>query len=219
MNLVDDIRGTASTPVYAVVGITDLAVETARKAQVRAVRARAQARAQARADLDPAALQARVVRLQSLAQRETVAAVSKGLETAGRAEERYDELAERGRQLVQRVRRQRATQDLIAQGKVTLSRGKAAVTTVRRVVDDTVPAVLDTARIARRDAAEVADDARASATTRTRSTRSAAKRTTTTAKDRTRTAKSTARSATTSARKTAGKAAAAGAAAADKVGD
>jgi len=215
MNLVDDIRGTATTPVYAVVGITDLAVETARKAQVRA----AQARAQARADLDPATLQARVLQLQSLAQRETVAAVSKGLETAGRAEERYDELAKRGRRLVERVRQQRATQDLIAQGKVTLSRGKAAVTTVRRVVDDTVPAVLDTARLARHDAAEVADDTRASARTRTRSTRAAAKRTTTTAKDRASTAKSTTRSATTSARKTAAKAAEAGTAAAEKVGD
>ena len=204
MNLVDEIRGTASTPVYAVVGITDLAVETARKA---------------RADLEPAALQERVLRLQTRAQRETVAAVSRSLETAGRAEERYDELAQRGRRLVQRVRRQRATQDLIAQGKVTLSRGKAAVTTVRRVVDDTVPAVLDTARLARHDAVEVAEDTRSSARTHTRATRSAATRTTATAKGRARTAKSTTRAATTSARKTASKAAAAGAAAAEKVGD
>ena len=211
MNLVDDIRESASTPVYAVVGITDLAVETARKAQARAV--------QARADLEPAALQERVLRLQTLAQRETIAAVSRSLETAGRAEERYDELAQRGRRLVQRVRQQRATQDLIAQGKVTLSRGKAAVTTVRRVVDDTVPAVLDTARIARHDAAEVADDTRSSARTRTRSTRAAAKRTTSTAKGRARAVKTTTRSTTTSARKTASKAASAGAAAAEKVGD
>jgi heparin binding hemagglutinin HbhA len=219
MNLIDDLRETASTPVYAVVGITDLAVETARRAQARAAEARAQVRAQVRADLDPNALQVRALQLQAQAQRVPLAAVSRGMETAARAEERYDELAQRGRSLVERVRRQRATQELIAQGKVTLSRGKAAVTTVRRVVDDTVPAVRDTARTARHDAAEVAEDTRARAQTRTRTTRAAAKRTTDTATRRARTAKSTTRSAATSARKTATKAAKAGAAAADKVGD
>jgi heparin binding hemagglutinin HbhA len=211
MNLVDEIRGTASTPVYAVVGITDLAVETARRAQARA--------AQARADLEPAALQIHALHLQARAQRVPIAAVSLGMETAARAEERYGELAERGRSLVERIRRQRATQDLLAQGRVTFARGKAAVTTVRRVVDDTVPAVRDTARTAQHDAVEVAEDTRHSARTRTRTTRAAAKRTTATATRRTRTAKSTTRSATTSARKTASKAAKAGTAAARKVGD
>jgi heparin binding hemagglutinin HbhA len=211
MNLVDEIRETARTPVYAVVGITDLAVEAARRAQARA--------AQARADLDPAALQVAALHLQARAQRVPVAAVSLGMETAARAEERYDELAERGRTLVERIRHQQATQDLIAQSKVTLSRGRAAVTTVRRVVDDTVPAVRSTARTAQQDVAEVAEDTRDSARTRTRSTRTAAKKTTATAGKRTRAAKSTTRSATTSARKTASKAAKAGTAAAGKVGD
>lgn len=206
MTLVNDIRKSVAdtTPVYAVVGVTDLAVEKVRSAQNRAV--------QARTSLELKTLRAR-------AQQVPTVAVTLTLEAAGKAEETYSGLAVRGQQLVQRVKRQRATQDLVAQGKTTLSRGKAAVTTVRKVVDDTLPAAKGTVTVARRESAEVATETRATVVKRTTGTKSAAKRTSTTARKRTATAKRTTKAATTSARKTAAAATKATEAAGAKVGD
>ena len=62
--------------------------------------------------------------------------MARALELAGRAEIGYEGLAERGKVVVERVRSQKATQDLIDQGKVTISRTKAAVTTARKAVDE-----------------------------------------------------------------------------------
>lgn len=206
MTLATEIRKsvTASTPVYAVVGVTDLAVEKVREAQARATRLRPEL-----------ALQT----LQTSVQQAPTTAVAKTLETAGRAEETYDELAARGKSLVKRIKDQRATQDLLAQSKMTLSRGKAAVTTARKVVDDTLPAARSTLTTARRDSNEVVDDTQRTVAKKTTGTKSAARRTATTARKRTTTAKSTAKAATTSAHKTATAATKATEAAAAKVGD
>ena len=203
MTIVNDLRKsvTDTTAVYAVVGVTDLAVE-----KVRAVRDLA------RTDLAPGRLSAR-------AQRVPTDAVTLTLEAAGRAEEAYDDLAVRGKKLVERIRKQRATQDLLAQGKVTLSRGKAAVTTVRRGATDTRTAARSTVTVAKREGANIAADTRASVQKRTTGTKSAAKRTATTATTRTARAKSTTKAATTSARKTAAAAAKATEVVATKIGD
>ena len=203
MTIVNDLRKsvTDTTAVYAVVGITDLAVEKVRAA-----------RDLARTDLAPGRLSAR-------AQRVPTDAVTLTLEAAGRAEEAYDDLAVRGRKLVERIRKQRATQDLLAQGKATLSRGKAAVTTVRRGGADTRTAAKSTVTVAKREGSNVAADTRASVQKRTTGTKSAAKRTTTTATTRTARAKSTTKAATTSARKTAAAVVKATEVAATKIGD
>lgn len=198
MTLVTDLRRslTDSTPVYAVMGVTDIAVQTVRAARV---------------ELDPKQLSAR-------AQRVPATAVTLTLEAAGRAEEAYDDLAVRGKKLVDRIRRQRPTQDLLAQGRVTLSRGRAAVTTVRRGGTDTRTAARATVTTAKREGADVAADTRTSVRRRTTGTTSAAKRTATTATTRATRTKSAAKSATTSARKTAAAATRATGAAAAKVG-
>lgn len=198
MTLVNDLRKsvTDTTPVYAVVGVTDLAVEKMRAARI---------------ELDPRALSAR-------AQRVPTNAVTLTLEAAGKAEEAYDDLALRGRKLIGRIRKQRATQDLIAQGKVTLSRGKAAVTTVRRGAVDTRTAAKSTITVAKREGSDVAADTRRSVQKRTTATKSAVKRTGTTATTRAARAKSTTKAAATSARKTAGATTKAAEAAAAKVG-
>ena len=60
------------------------------------------------------------------------------LEAAGQVEETYDDLAVRGRKLVERIRKQRATQDLLAQGRGndTSAAARSLVTVAKRVGDD-----------------------------------------------------------------------------------
>ncbi len=211
MTLVTEIRKSVTdrTPVLALVGATDLVVEKVRDAQAQA--------AQVRVDLSHLDLD--VKSLQDKAQHVPVAALSKTIELAGKAEEAYGDLATRGEKLVERIKRQKATQDLLAQGKVTLSRGKAAVTTVRKAAVDTRTAAKATVTTAKHEGADVVADTQRSVTKRTTGTKSAAKRTQTTARRRTATAKSTTKAAATGARKTAAAAAKATEAAASKVGD
>lgn len=214
MSLATDIRKsvTDTTPVLALVGATDLVVEKVRGARAQAEQVRAEL---ARVDIDVTAIRGTV-------QHVPVAAVSKSIELAGKAEEAYEDLAARGEALVDRIRRQKATQDLLAQGKFTISRGKAAVTTVRKAAVDTRTAAKATLTSARREAGEVAGETQRAATksaAKRTATKSAAKRTATTARKRGATAKSTAKSAVTSARKTAEAATKATEAAASKVGD
>ena len=199
MTLVAELRRsvTDTTPVYAVVGVTDLAVEKVRAA---------------RADLSPKQLSAR-------AQRVPTAAVTFTLEAAGKAEETYDDLAVRGRKLVARIRKQRATEDLLAQGKVTLSRGRAAVTTVRHGADDPRAAARSLVTTAKREGHTVAADTRTTVQTRTTGTKRAAKRTATTAATRTARAKSTTKATATGVRKTAAAAVKAAEVTATKIGD
>ncbi|GAB3598582.1 hypothetical protein GCM10027446_29240 [Angustibacter peucedani] len=211
MTLVNDIRKsvTDATPVLALVGATDLVAEKVRDARAQASAQYAQLKD---VDLDVTSLRTKAEQVPTLA-------VSASVELAGKAEAVYGDLAARGSKLVDRIGRQKATQDLLAQGKVTLSRGKAAVTTVRKAADDTRTAAKSTLTIAKREGREVATETQKTVAKKTTGTKAAAKRTSTTAKKRATTAKRTTKSATTSARKTAAAAAKATEAAAAKVGD
>lgn len=231
---VTDIR--KSTPAMAVVGVTDLAVGALRSAQadltaragkvpglVHEVQGKAVAGADAlRAELRPAKIQADVQNLPNVA-------ITKTLEVAGRAEEAYGELAARGKSLFDSVRRRSATKDLVAQGRSTMTLGKAAVTTFRKAGDDTLVAAKATLTAGRREARELAGTAarevqseataaKPAAKKATKSTRAAAKRTTTTARKRTANAKRATKATGTSARKTAAKAATAAKTAGDAAG-
>jgi heparin binding hemagglutinin HbhA len=131
MNMVDDLRKsvTDATPVYAVVGATELVVAKAREigekarevGEVAAVQVRAQV-GKARDDLDVTAVRA-------MAQQAPTRAVGKGLEVAARAEEVYGDLAERGAKLVERMKAHRGSHDLLGGSGATSSSGKSAVTT------------------------------------------------------------------------------------------
>ena len=228
MARVADIRKTVTdtTPVYAVVGLTDLAVEKVREARLKA--------RTVGAELDPSALQAR-------AQARAAEAVEQGRELpalalnrtlvlAGKAQEEYETVVARGEKLVKRVRTQKPTQDLLAQAEATFALGKGAVTTVRRSATDIQRSAKATLTTGRREAVATADvvaesvstEATQAATTAKQSakrTRTAAKRTATTTKKSAATTKSSAKRATTSARKTAAAGRKATAAAAEKVGD
>lgn len=227
MTLITEIRKNVSesTPLMAVVGATDYAVERVRAAAKDAATLQVQFEKRVQAlEKVPAIVEERVRKIDTKAVQAVPAlAVARALETAGRVEQSYEKFAERGKELLDRVAQEQATQDLIAQGKVTLSRTKAAVTTVRKAVDGTVDAALQVVSIGRHEAAgavgDVSDSVAATEKVveeRARVTRVAAKRTVTATRKRAATARSAARGATTSTRKTVEKAVdAAEAAAAD----
>ncbi|GAB2694684.1 hypothetical protein [Thalassiella azotivora] len=211
MSVTTELRKTATDTGYAVVGITDLAVEQIREAQARA--------AAVRAEIERVRVEAELKKLQGRVQTLPASAVSAGVEAAGKAEQAFDGLAERGRTLVSRIANQKSTKDLLAQSRSTISRGKAAVTTVRRGAADTRTAAKATATTAEREVAETASAVRTTTRTRTQGTKSAAKRTSTTARKRAASSKSATKAAVTTAKKTAETAAKATEAAAEKVGD
>lgn len=217
--ITEDIRRTATDTGYAVVGITDLAVEQVRTARTKALQVRdgvieGFAPRPALAKVESGVRKAQVTALQLPG-----TAVGGALEAASKVEEGIDELTERGRSLVTRIRHQRATQDLVRQGRTTLSRSKAAVTTSRRGTAATRSSVKATTTTARRQAEEGTKQSAAAARTSAARTQTAAKRTATTTRKRAAATRTANKSAATSARKSAAAATKATKAAASKVGD
>ncbi len=241
MSVVTDIRKsvTEATPVMAVVGATDLAVERVRKAaaeagarstelttefETRVTKVQIEVE-KAVSALDPDYLQKFFAKtfdakaIQAGAQHVPALAVSRALEVAGRVETGYESLAERGKNLIVRVENQSATQDLLRQGKATVSRGKAAVTTAQKGMDAAVADAKATLTIGRTEATATVDAVEDAVTTGTKGTRAQMKRTATTARKRTAATRSAAKGASTSATKTARKATQAAKVTAEKVGD
>ena len=95
MTLVTDIRRTVTdnSAVYVAVGVTDLAVEKVRDARDRA--------AAARVHFSVADLTELPGRVAGQAQQVPTLAFNRTLEIAGKAQESYDDLAERGQKLRQ----------------------------------------------------------------------------------------------------------------------
>lgn len=224
MALVADIKKnvTEATPVYAAVGVTDLAVEKVRDARSQAVAARKA--------LAPAEITAQAEKAAKQVQEAPAVLFNRGRVFAGKAQEQYDALAARGEKLVDRIRNQKSTQDLLHQVDQTVSVGKGAVTTVRNAVTETERSARATLTTGRREAAKATDsvvgtiqkDAKAtSAQVResARATRTAAKRTATTARKGVDASTSRAKATTTTARKATTRARKATSAAATKVGD
>ena len=227
MTFVSDFRKslTDTTPVYAAVGVTDLAVEKVRYAGVRA--------AAARADFHISSLQDKAVKRAELvaeqAQHIPAKALNQTLESAGKAQATYAELAVRGEKLVKRIRNQKATKDLLAQAGNTVSLGKGAVTTVRHAAGDTRRAAKSTLTTGRHEAesavgavvASVRGDVKTTKRAVRKSgpaTRLSTKRTTTVAKKRTAAVKRATKATVTSAGTTATAATAAVKTATPKVG-
>ena len=228
MTLVKDIRKTVTDtkPVFAAVGVTDLAVEKVREARARALAARA--------DLNVSVMQDKAIKraekLAEQAQHVPALTLNQTLEVAGKAQETYAELAVRGHKLVSRIRNQKSTKDLLAQAGSTVSLGKGAITTVRKAAVDAERVAKATLTTGRHEAevvieAVVASVSReAKVTTGTvrksvKATRIPVKRAATTAKKSTTSARRATKSAVTSATKTAAAAAAAAKVATPKVGD
>jgi heparin binding hemagglutinin HbhA len=212
----------SSTPLMAVVGAADLAVERVRAAaaSTSAVQAQFEARMSAvQADVEKRVSEFDRKAFRDQAQEIPVKAAGRALEVASKAEAAYEELAKRGQLLVDRVRSQASTQDLIHQAGSTLSRGKAAVTVARKAADETASALLSTINVGKREASAVADETAARADVAVKKTEASAKKTATTTRKRATATKSAVKAVQTSAGKTVTKATTATRAAAKKVGN
>ncbi len=196
----------ATRPFYAGVGVFDLAVE-----RVRTTATDVQTRFN-RVDLEPKALrdeakeaqaklEARVADFQADAKKLPGRVESFVNEAAAEASETYGDLAARGKDLVNRIRRQQATQDAKAAGNTTKAKAKTARTQTAKSADSSA----STAKGATKRAAN--------------STKTAAKTSQTAARNTGNTAKRNAKATGTSARKTASATTRAGSDAASKVGD
>src|SRR5215210_2480495 len=100
----------ASSPVYALLGAGDAVVERLRHIPVQRPHVGVET----------------VRELPEQAQAAVSATLSAAVDAAV---DTYGDLAERGRRLVTRIRRQQATQDLTAQARSTVSRTRATATT------------------------------------------------------------------------------------------
>lgn len=203
MSVTTTVKKVVTDQAYATVGATDLVVETFRgyTSQIAALRS----------ELDPQKVQARV----------------KAAPTE--AQNYYTDLTKRGEDLVARLRKQKATQDLIDQAEATVALGRGLVDSVRKSASDVERSAKATLTVGRNEAAKAGEAVVDSVDVDTEKAKKAvsdsAKRTTTAAKGTRTTAKKAAtrtRTATKStgagAKKTAAKTAKAADKSAEKVG-
>ena len=149
---------TKSKPFYAVAGAGDLAVKALREVPNKLSQLR----------VDPKDIASTITVVQTEAKTipyraQNVAVVLVG-ETVGLADAVYGDLVTRGRRISNRIRRQKATQELQTQASTTVRRTKAAKTTAKKSAGATRTAAKGAATTAKK---------RAAATTK--ATRSAAK--------------------------------------------
>jgi hypothetical protein len=224
MTLVNDIRKTVTdtNPVYAAVGVTDLAVEMLRDARNKAAGVRLDREVSALQDT----LMKRFEKVSEQAQQIPGQVRNQTAEAAGKARETYSSLAVRGEELVKRIRNQKSTQDLFAQANTTVSFGKGAVTTVRKAALETQRAALDTLATGRREVSSIAssvqDDVRSTGRKVSKaasSTRSSAVGTASTAKESAKSVKGASKGVATSAKKTAASGTTASKTATTNIGD
>lgn len=227
MSVMTDIKNTVdATPFFAAVGATDLAVEKVREARVRAEKVRVELSA----DLAPAKVQARATTLVDGVKEIPAVVLNETMVVGGKVAEGYDELAVRGKNLVNRIRNQKSTKDLVAQAETSVAQAKGAVTSARNAAADIERSAKATITTTRKEAVKLAEvvtgsvtegleTVEAEVTESAKRTRTAAKRTSTTTKNASKKAVSSAKAATTSARKTAVAAEKATEKAAEKVGD
>ena len=163
MSVIEDLKKTVdTTPFFAAVGATDLAVEKVREARLRADKARAdlavraeKARTELSADLAPASVQARATKAVDEAKELPALAINQTMVFGGKLTEAYDELAARGHKLVKRIQNQKATKDLVAQADTTVAQVKGAVTSARKATADIERSAKATITTARKEAAKV----------------------------------------------------------------
>lgn len=161
----EKLKNVDVTPLYAVIGAADLAVEKIRNAsnevQVlvadadpKAVPAKVQAAATARVEAVTADMRAR----SSDAKDFPTMAQNLFFEAMSQAVAAYGELAERGKELVTRARNQREAELLETQVQATVSKAKATATTTKKSAAATKKSAKATATSARRtgDAAKKA---------------------------------------------------------------
>ena len=129
-----DVAG-ASKPLYAVVGVADLAIEQAKDvpADLTAQVAKVQARlADVPAQVKTLPAQVKTLRAQVKTLRSDVE--SRVEKANKKVTDLYTELTSRGKKLVTQIRRQPATQASITEGKEAVKKAEAAATAVKKSV-------------------------------------------------------------------------------------
>ncbi len=162
--------------------VADFEPETARKQATVAVNARFDALskdAKARRELvesriaelqkEALALPARVQELVTELVNDNVTTLSQG------ANEAYDDLVARGEKLVARIRRQRSTQDAVAEAKVTVAKAKTTKTQATKAAKFTKSTAKGASTRAKKAAATPRSSAKATATAARKTAASAAK--------------------------------------------
>lgn len=208
-----DLRTEAIKPVFAYVGVTDLAVEKVRVA-VADVSKRVAVVQKTDAKKIRAAIEARVNELQgeALAYPAKVQSLVDGNVTA--ATTAYSDLIKRGESLVGRIRRQQSTKATVKAADTTVAKAKTTVTQAKEAAEASVDAADRTA------ATKVAPQAKSKPAARKASAKkSAATTARKKATKKTATAQSSAKATATAAKSTATNAVQAVADAAEKVGD
>jgi heparin binding hemagglutinin HbhA len=159
---------TTSKPFYVVAGLGDLTVKSMREGTERLSGLRLE-----RKDLEHtvATLQAETRALPAKAQ---TVAVTIAADVAGRFGSGYDELLGRGKSVVGRIRRQKATQDMKTQATTTVRRTKATVTTATEGAADTRSAVRGATTTAKKRAAATKTSAKSTVTSARKTTKKAA---------------------------------------------
>lgn len=149
-------RTLSSTPLYAVIGATDLVVERLRSTA---------------AAVDPP--QQLVAELRSLPDRAQSAAV----DALVQAVDLYSDLAERGEHLVTRVRRQPSTQETVANAQATQSQAKGAATTARKQAKATTATARRSTKSTATTTTDTARKATKATTSRAKATATSAQKT------------------------------------------
>jgi heparin binding hemagglutinin HbhA len=160
---------TRSKPFYVVAGAGDLAVKKLREMPTRLSTLRVD-----RKDIEStiSTLQVETKALPAKAQTAAVELVS---DVADKADSVYGDLVSRGRSVVTRVRRQKASQDLSQSSKTTVRRTKAASTTAKKAATDTRTSARATTTTARKRAATTKAATKSAATSATNTASAAAK--------------------------------------------
>jgi len=161
-----DIKTEASRPIYAGVGVTDLAVELVRDyvADVQKRFVDVQARV-SDFDFQPKALRDQAITVVNARVTDNVVSVT----------ETYSDLAKRGETLVERIRRQQSTQAAVSSAKTTSAKAKTTRTQATKATKTTAKATKSTAK-------KTAKKASTTAKRTSTAPRSSAKATTTAAK-------------------------------------
>ena len=194
-----EIKTEATRPIYAYVGVADLAVETVRES-VTDVQKRLN-EVQSRVsdfDFEPKALRqqavslvnARVEALANQAQSRRVAIEARVAELQNRAEVTYTQLVVRGETLVERIRKQDSTQAAVKSGKTTSAKakttrtqaGKGASSTAKTAKSSAKRAATTTTNAAKKQSTRPKSSAKATATTARKTAGAATKATTEAAK-------------------------------------
>ncbi|WP_168582898.1 hypothetical protein [Gephyromycinifex aptenodytis] len=197
-----EARRTALDSGFAMLGITDLAIERLRLMQ--------QQMEELRAELTSRSVVGEFKRISGRVVSLPNDVISSGLETAEKAEEQFDNLAARGRNLVERVSHDEAVAELFDQGRATVSRGKSLVTVTRKGAKKSTEAAQDALTAVEADVVETVGEAidrveqevSSGAQTTAASAKAATKRAATTARTRAAATKSQAKGLATSASKT-----------------